>query len=273
VFVGKTGVIGLDFAGTQLWQTSVGTYLNGWGSGSSPLLFDDLVIVNASVESGELVALNKNTGERVWRAEGIESSWSSPHLVHLPDGQVELVLSVEGRLLGFDPATGEALWSCDGIRSYVCPTAVSRDGIVYVTGGRQSQVMAVRAGGRGDVTETHRLWEASAGANVCSPVIDGDYLYWVSDRNQAAYCVNRHTGEILYNERMRGQPYASAVLADDKLYVVTRNEGTLVLAAKPEFELLAHNRFEDRSTFNASPAIAGDSILIRSDRYLYCIRQ
>jgi outer membrane protein assembly factor BamB len=108
---------------------------------------------------------------------------------------------------------------------------------------------------------------------VSSPVIDGDYLYWVSDHNQVAYCLNRHTGEIMYSERMRGQPYASAVLADGKLYVVTRYDGTFVLAAKPEFELLAHNRFEDDSMYNASPAVAGNTVLIRSDHHLFCVRQ
>jgi outer membrane protein assembly factor BamB len=273
VFFGKTGVMALDLDGKPVWQTSVGTDLNGWGSGASPILFGDLLIVNASVESGGLVALDKRTGRQVWRAEGIDNSWSSPHLVDLPDGRVELVMNVEGQVVGFDPATGERLWWCDGIRSYTCPTAVSKDGIVYVTGGRQSRILAVRAGGRGNVTDTHKLWETQAGANVCSPVIHGDYLYWLSDRNQVAYCVNRHSGEVVYSERMRGEAYASAVLAGDKLYIVTRNDGTLVLAAQPEFQLLAHNRFEDRSTFNGSPAVAGDSLLIRSDRFLYRIRQ
>jgi outer membrane protein assembly factor BamB len=273
VFFGKTGVIALDLEGNLLWQTSVGSQTHGWGSGTSPVLYQDLVIVNASVESGKLVALNKATGEIVWQAEGMDSSWNTPHLVSLPQGGVELVVSVQNRLLGFDPATGKQLWSCDAIEDYVCPSVVSQDGIVYVIGGRQSKALAVRAGGRGDVTETHKLWQAQAGANVSSPVIDGDYLYWVSDRNQVAYCLNRHTGEIVYSERMRGQPYASAVLADGKLYVVTRYDGTFVLAAKPEFELLAQNRLEDDSMYNASPAVAGNALLIRSDRHLFCIRR
>jgi outer membrane protein assembly factor BamB len=116
------------------------------------------------------------------------------------------------------------------------------------------------------------MWEADAGANVTSPVISGDYLYWISDRNQVAYCLNRHTGQVVYQERMPAQPYASAVLADGKLYVVTRYEGTYVLAAKPEFELIAQNQFGDESTFNASPAVAGNSLLMRSDRFLYCVQ-
>jgi outer membrane protein assembly factor BamB len=159
VFFGKTGVIALDLEGNLLWQTSVGNQTHGWGSGTSPVLYQDLVIVNASVESGKLVALNKATGEIVWQADGMDSSWNTPHLVSLPQGGVELVVSVRNRLLGFDPATGEQLWSCDAIEDYVCPSVVSQDGIVYAMGGRRSQALAVRAGGRGDVTETHKLWQ------------------------------------------------------------------------------------------------------------------
>jgi outer membrane protein assembly factor BamB len=94
----------------------------------------------------------------------------------------------------------------------------------------------------------------------------------VSDRNQVAYCVRLSDGDVVYEKRVSLQPYASALLADGKVYVVTRRGGTLVLAAKPEFEQLALNKFEsDRSTFNASPIVAHDRLYLRSDRYLYCI--
>ena len=271
VFFGKTGVLAFDLDGQQLWQTSVGTKTHGWGCGTSPVLYKNLVIVNASVESGSLVALNKETGEEVWRAGGMKRSWNTPHLVELENGQQELVVNVISRILAFDPATGESLWQCDGIPDYVCPSVISQDGIVYAIGGRRSRAIAVRAGGRGDVTESHKLWEAQAGANVSSPVIYGDHLYWVSDRNRTAYCLDRSSGEVIYQKRFGGQPYASTVVGDDKLYVVTRYSGTFVLAAKPEFEILAHNQFDDESTFNASPAIAAGKLLIRSDEHLYCI--
>ena len=272
VFFGKTGVLAFDLDGNQLWQADVGSGTHGWGCGTSPILFEDLVIVNASVESGSLVAINKDTGEEVWRAEGMKRSWNTPHIVALENGNHELVVNVIDQILAYDPNTGEQLWSCDAIPDYVCPSLISKDGIVYAIGGRRSLAIAVRAGGRGDVTETHRLWEAKAGANVSSPVIHGDHLYWVSDRNRTAYCVHRDTGEVLYEKRFGGQPYASTVVADDKLYVVTRYSGTFVLAAKPEFEILAHNQFEDESTFNASPVIAAGRLLIRSDEHLYCIQ-
>ena len=173
-------------------------------------------------------------------------------------------MSVKDRILGFDPATGQQLWACDGIRDYVCPSVVSRDGIVYVIGGRQSRAIAVRAGGRGDVTQTHKLWEAKAGANVSSPVIFEDHMYWVSDRNQIAYCVRLSDGEILYAKRFPSQPYASAMLADGNLYIVTRYDGTYVLKANPQFEQLAHNQLDDSSTFNASPVAADGKLALSS---------
>jgi len=271
VFFGKTGVLKFDLQGNQLWQTFVGDGLNGWGCGTSPVLYENLVIVNASVESRSLVALDKETGAEVWRAPGMRSSWNTPHLVALPDGGHELVVSVKDYILGFDPATGEQLWSCDGIQDYVCPSVVSHDGVAYAIGGRSSRAIAVRAGGRGDVTETHKLWEARAGANVASPVVHDGHLYWISDRNQVAYCVRLSDGEVVYSERIRSQPYASAVVGDDKVYVVTRSGGTYVLAAKPEFEQLAYNELDDSSTFNASPVIADGKLFVRSNKYLYCI--
>ncbi|TWU28946.1 outer membrane protein assembly factor BamB family protein [Novipirellula artificiosorum] len=271
VFFGKTGVLKFDLNGKKLWQADVGDKTHGWGSGTSPVLYKNLVIINASVESGSLVAINKANGKEVWRAGGMDSSWNTPHLVDVGGGKQELVVSVKGAILAFDPDTGEPLWNCDGIPDYVCPSAISQEGIVYVIGGRTSRAIAIRAGGRGDVTETHRLWEAKAGANVVSPVIHDGHLYWVSDRNNIAYCVRMDDGEVVYAERFRGQPYASPLVGDGKLYIVTRSGGTYVLAAKPEFEQLAHNELEDRSTFNASPIVDGGKLFLRSDKYLYCI--
>ena len=271
VFFGKSGVMSFDLDGNPRWRSSVGTDTHRWGCGTSPVLFDNLVIVNASVESGDLVAVNKDSGEEVWRTGGMQRSWNTPHLVTLKRGQHELVVSVEGSIRAFDPKTGEELWNCDGIDDYVCPSVISRNDIVYVIGGRESRAIAVRAGGRGDVTGTHRLWEAPVGANVSSPVIHDGHLYWVSDRNKTAYCVSLSDGAVVYRKRFPGQPYASTLVADDKLYVVTRFEGTFVLAAQPEFKELAHNRLDDSSTFNASPIIAGGSLILRSDEYLYCV--
>jgi outer membrane protein assembly factor BamB len=272
VFFGKSGVFKFNRDGEQVWKTSVGTQTHDWGCGTSPVLYRNLVILNASVESDSLVALDKATGREVWRAGGMDSSWNTPHLVDAGGGKQELVVSVKDWILAFDPATGKKLWQCRGIEDYVCPSIVSEKGIVYAIGGRSSRAVAVRAGGKGDVTESHMLWRANAGANVSSPVIHDGHLYWVSDRNQVAYCLRLSDGKVLYEKRVDLQPYASALLADGKIYVVARRGGTLVLAAKPEFERVSLNRLEsDRSTFNASPIVAHDRLYLRSDRHLYCI--
>ena len=271
VFFGKTGVFKFDLHGKKLWQADVGSKTHGWGCGTSPVLFENLVIVNASVESGSLVAIDKDSGDEIWRAKGMNRSWNTPHIVRLDNGQHELVVSVKDFILGFDPKTGSELWRCEGVPDYVCPSVISHDGIAYVIGGRRSLAIAVRAGGRGNVTKTHRVWVEKAGANVTSPIIHDGHLYWVSDRNKVAYCLRMSDGEVVYSERFPDQPYASATAGDGKIYIVTRYGGTYVLAATPEFQQLAHNEVDDESTFNASPVISNGQLLLRSDRFLYCI--
>jgi hypothetical protein len=236
-------------------------------------LYENLVIVNASVESGSLVAIDKSTGKIVWRAGGMDSSWNTPHLVEAPNGEHELAVTVKKWILGFDPKTGNELWRCEAIDDYICPSIVSHKGVLYALGGRSSKTVAVRSGGRGNVMDTHKLWQADVGANVCSPVLHDGHLYWVSDRNRTAYCLRLTDGSVVYSERAGPQPYASALLADGRLYIVTRNGGTLVLAAKPQFEPLASNELEDRSTFNASAITCNGTLILRSDEYLYCIKK
>ena len=119
--------------------------------------------------------------------------------------------------------------------------------------------VAVRLGGRGDVTETHKLWEVNKGSNVSSPIYHDGHLYYVHEKNGIAYCVNAVSNKVVYEERIEPRPgliYASPVLVDGKIYLVSREEGTFVLAAKPEYELIAHNEPLDESVFNGSPAVA-----------------
>ena len=269
VFFGKTGVFKFDLQGKQIWNTSVGSRTHGWGSGTSPVLYKNLVIVNASVESKDLVALDKQSGDEVWRSGGMDSSWNTPHLVKTADGRDELAVTVKDFVLGFDPATGAELWRCDAIADYICPSIVSQDGILYAIGGRRSQAVAIRSGGRGDVTNTHKLWHVKVGANVSSPLIHDGHLYWVSDRNNTAYCLNLKDGSVTFEQKIAAQPYASIMMADNKFYVVTRRGGTLVLAAKPQYQLLAHNKLSDEGQFNASPVVTNDRLILRSDQNLY----
>ncbi len=274
VFFGKSGVFCLDLDGKQLWHVLVGKGTSGWGSATSPVLYKDLLIVNASVESGTLLALDKMTGKEVWRAKNIRSAWNTPVLVTAPSKEVELVVSIENWILGLNPDTGKELWRADGVHRYVCPSVVAHDGVVYAIGGGSTS-LAVKAGGRGDVTKTHVLWHVKRGSNVSSPVYHDGHLYWASDNAGVIYCQDAATGKFVYQERLKppsGLIYASPVLAEGRLYFVSQKNGTYVVAARPKFELLARNVFDDDdSRANASIAVSDGQLLLRTDRNLYCI--
>ena len=180
-YFGKTGAVAVDIDdGKLLWQADCGSKTHGFGTGASPVLFEDTMIVNAGVESGKLVALNKKTGEEVWQGGNINAAWNTPLLVKAGDRH-ELIVSMKNRVVAYDPKTGVDLWHCDAIKDYVCPSAIAHNGVIYAIGGRGRVGVAVRAGGKGDVTETHRLYELKRGSNVSSPVYHEGRLYWAHE--------------------------------------------------------------------------------------------
>lgn len=275
VFFGKSGAMAFDHDGKQLWHADVGSKTHNWGSAASPVLYKDLVFINASVESESLVALDRKTGEEKWRAPKIREAWNTPLVVTAASGRQELIVATQGRVLAFNPDTGEELWSCKtDIGWYMVPSVIAVDGVVYCLGGRSGTAgLAVRTGGSGDVTETHRLWTSQKGSNVSSPVFHAGHLYWMHESRGIAYCAKAETGETVYEQRLErgGQSYSAAILADGRVYYLTREGRTFVVAAKPEFEQLAVNDLGDRSIFNGSFAVAGDRLLVRSDKFLYCL--
>jgi hypothetical protein len=276
-FFGRSGVVAYDFEGKELWRAAVAPdpRTHGFGSASSPVLHDDLVIVPASIECESIVAFDKLTGAEVWRApaQGYGEWWGTPIVVE-SGGQADVVVSVPGELWGLNPKTGKLRWYAETFAERnICPSAVAASGVVYAIGGRQAASAAVKLGGRGDVSKTHVAWKGSQGSYVTSPVIHAGHLYWVNDRGVAT-CVSVETGAEVNSRRLEGAGgvYASALLAEGRLYVVTRRNGTLVLEAKPEMAQLAHNKLAaDSSQFNASPAVADGRIYLRSDRYFYAI--
>lgn len=274
-FFGKTGVFAYDHEGKQLWQADVGSKTHGWGTSASPVLYKDLVLINASVESESLVALDRKTGKERWRAPKIVESWNTPVVVINVDGNPELVIATQGSIQAFDPETGKQLWTCaTDIGWYMVPSLVADQGIVFCLGGRSGVAsLAVKTGGKGDVTKTHRLWTSFKGSNVSSPVFHDGHVYWMNDNLGIAYCAKADSGEIVYEQRMNrsGQVYASPLLADGRVYYLTREGKAFVVAAKPEFEELAVNDLNDGSLFNGSFAVDGSRLLVRSDKFLYAI--
>jgi outer membrane protein assembly factor BamB len=274
VFCGKSGVYAFDLAGKEVWHADVGDQLHGWGSAASPMLAGDLLIVNASVESQSLYAFNKESGREVWRARGIKESWNAPILVSAGGGESELVVAIMGSVLGLDPTTGNQRWTCDtDIPWYMVPGLVSDGKSVYCIGGRSGGGLAVRLGGSGNVTKSHRTWWINKGSNVPSPILHEGKLYWAHENNAVVYCADAETGDIVYEERLQraGQIYASPLLGDGKLYYTTRDGKTFAVSVGPKFEVLAVNDLGDRSAFNATGAIADGRLFLRSDKFLYCI--
>ncbi|MAG57957.1 MAG: serine/threonine protein kinase [Planctomycetes bacterium] len=276
VFFGKSGVFAYDLDGKQKWWADVGTGSSQWktGSGSSPALWGNLLFVNASDESHSLRALDKRTGKEVWKreTEAMDQAYATPVVVGQGDGAV-LVLAILGRIWGLDPKTGEMRWSVKTVTGgALVPTIISDGSVIYSFGGRtRLQSYAVRLGGEGDVSKTHVAWSSRYGAYVCTPVLHQGHLYWV-DRRGAAFCAEAKTGKLVYRERLEGSFYASPVLIGDKIYAVSRDNGTFILAARPKFELLKHNQLKkDESLFDGTPAVSGGLLYLRSRQFLYCI--
>jgi outer membrane protein assembly factor BamB len=287
VMFGKSGLYAFDLNGTELWNKNLGTNSdpNKWGNGASPVLYKDLVIINAGIEGHAIVALKQGNGDEVWRIndEKFTGCWSTPILVDV-DGHSELVFSMPGKILGVNPDNGERLWSAKSpIDATVCSSPVQRNGVVFAMGGLGGVAIAIKCGGKGDVSETHKLWQQPLRSGIDTPVVVGDHLYWTA--RGAAFCASCETGELIYKQDLapraeappgqRQSPtgdYASPVTVGDAIYMVLRSGKTHVFKAGAKFERLGTNEFAgDVGPFNASPAVSDGQLFVRSDSMLYCI--
>ena len=181
---------------------------------------------------------------------------------------------MKGHVLGLHPATGKQLWEYTLDDDGPCSTPIVQDGVVYAAfGGSKKTMLAIRAGGRGNVNESHLVWKQDVGSNIPSPVLHEGRIFDVDNRGRAV-CLDAETGEVLYRARLPkpGLIYASPLAAGKQIYVVTRRRGTYVLPSSAEFEVLAQNKFtEDKTQCNGSPAVSDGRLYLRSDKMLYCI--
>jgi outer membrane protein assembly factor BamB len=278
-FFGKSGVFAYDLEGNELWNVGVGTSSSNrrWGSAASLIVHGDSVIVNASEESRSIRSLDRKTGKENWKTEAdlLELAYGTPNIVKNGDREL-LVLAVPQEVWALNPANGKLAWFCETkLPGNVSPSINTANGMIYVTGGYPATgSVAFKAEGKGDIT-SKITWTSRDASYVASPVLHEGHLYWIDDKG-VAFCANAETGKTVYRERLvggGGRPvYASPVLCDGKLFIPSRWEGVYVIAAKPEFELLAENRFpDDKSDFNGTPAISGRQMFLRSDQALYCI--
>ncbi len=297
VFLGKTGVIAYDFEGNEKWRQSVGTGSGRarWGSAASPILYQsdqmNLLIVTAAEESESLVAFDTKTGKQVWKSEAasLSGTWSTPNLVELDD-RTDLVLTVPGEIWGMNPETGKLRWysrgSGDGTTSS-SPLVV--DDVVYAIGGRGGETIAVRAGGKGDVNESHIVWEAGISGRFSTPIAYQGHLYVYTDGRISAY--DLQTGERVGQSRLpssdsdrrsgsgaspqRGRfgniDYSTPVIADGKLIVPTNKGQFHVITATPELDVIATNQLTDDTGFASSPAVSEGRLYLRSGGTVYCV--
>jgi outer membrane protein assembly factor BamB len=190
-------------------------------------------------------------------------------------GRTEIVITGGDVVTGHDPATGKELWRSSGLnpgndpwyRIVASPLAV--DGLV-IAPTRRKPMLALKGGGRGDVTSSHRVWSYDAGPDVPTPATDGTLLYVLDDKGLVS-CLDVKTGQVLYGpQRIAPGTYsASPVVADGKVYAISEEGLTTVLKAGPKFEVLGENALGD--TTLATPAVAGGQIFIRTAKKLYCV--
>jgi outer membrane protein assembly factor BamB len=279
---GSAGLFAYDLAGKELWRRELGKFHHIWGNASSPVIAGDLCFVNCGPgERTFLLALEKKTGKPVWQVDvagGLEGgsastwtgSWSTPVLTRA-GGREELLVSFPHRLRSYDPAVGRELWSCEGLGNLVYTSPLAVEETVVAMSGFTGPAFAVRRGGSGDVTGSHRLWrQERAEQRIGSGVITGGHVFLVTDPG-IAECIELLTGKMVWRERVSGQCWSSVVLSEGKLYVPDHRGDCHVFRASPEkFERLAQNKLGE--LIRASFAVSDGEIFIRTYQHLWCIR-
>lgn len=280
-----------DLKGKELWsrdiQKDYGQFGLNWGYASSPLLHEGDLFVQVlhgmkTDDPSYVMRIAGKTGKTLWKVNRptdaiTESpdSYTTPAL--LKHGtSTEIVISGGDVVTGHDPASGKELWRMNGLnpqnnpfyRIIASPLVV---GEIIIAPTRERPMLAIKAGGRGDITKTHRLWSFDNGPDVPTPVSDGKLLYTVTDRG-VAYALDVQTGKVVYGpQRLKPDSYSSSpVLADGRIYVTSENEGlTSVYTAGPKFELLAENPLNDYCL--SSPAMSEGQIFLRTTGHLWAI--
>ena len=280
VSFGSRGIYCYDLTGQLQWKRDLGDMRTryGWGEGASPVVHDDWLIVNWDHEDDSFItAMDAATGQTRWKVDRPDeaSSWATP-LVVQHAGRTQVVVNGTGRARGYDLKTGQVIWQCGGqtVNVIPCPVAVS-DFVVCMSGYRGQAAYAIPLNARGDLTDSDRIrWNYHRGTPyVPSPLAYGDLLYFTRSNSAVMSCLDIHTGQpVIEGQRLSGLDnlYASPAGAAGRIYFAGRDGTTLVIKHGTEFEVLAVNKLDD--PIDASPAIVGDQLFLRSRKYLYCIQ-
>jgi len=282
VFFGTGDLFCVDLEGNQKWHRSLATeygkFENRFSATSSPLIYEDQVILQCDhYGPSYLVAIDRRTGKDTWKEDrpGKWLSWSSPQLIRVDKpgkGQPAAELVVTGSLSidGLDPRSGTPLWTVGGMRRECIPTPVVAGNLLYAVSGPKGPSLAVRPGGRGDVTGTHVLWENPRGAPfVPSPILVGDYYYLVDDQGITT-CLRVDNGERVWQKRLPGAYTASPVATGSHIFFTSESgETTVIKAHVSTYEEVRRNELGE-AVF-ASAAMTSKQLLIRTTGHLWCI--
>ena len=277
-FFGAEGLYAYDFDGKLKWKADLGKLgTQGMGTGTSPVVYDNLVIMQCDEENGDrsfIAALDKRTGKEVWRVpRKVQVSWSTPVLVKTAK-RTELVTSGTEAVIAYDPATGKELWRAKGVESNAIPSPVFTNEMVYVSAGFPAKIAyGIRVGASGDVTGTPNIaWKYEKGtAYVPSPILYGDYLYLMTDKGILT-CLDAKTGKLVYEGGRVPIPSsftASPIAFDGKILLTSEDGDTYVVKAGPEHSVIRTNSVGE--PVYASPAVADGKIFIRGEKHLYAI--
>jgi outer membrane protein assembly factor BamB len=279
-YFGTEGLYCYDFDGKLVWKATPGQIATlGMGPGTSPVLFENMVILQCDEDNGDksfITALDKKTGKEVWRTpRKIQVSWSTPLIVR-GSQRTELITSGNELIISYDPKTGKELWRTKGLESNAIPTPVAANGMVFVYAGFPvKRTLAIKLGASGDITASKNIvWQYDKGtAYVPSSIVYGDYLYLMSDRGILT-CLDENTGKIVYEGGRVPIPAtftASPVAFDGKILLTSEDGDTFIIKAGPKHEVIATNSIAE--PVFASPAISDGMIFLRGEKNLYCIGQ
>jgi outer membrane protein assembly factor BamB len=277
-YFGSRGMHCYDMDGNLKWEKDFGKMhtKNSFGEGSSPALYGDIIVMYWDQEGTDFIAaFDKNTGKELWRQPRDEGTgWSTPLIVDYA-GRQQVIVNATRKVRSYDLATGKEVWECGGQTANAIPTPVAFDGVVYVTSGfRGSALEAIKMDHTGDVTGTDAiLWSHNKDTPyVPSPLLVDNLIYVIDANNAILSCFDSLTGKPQFeHERLEGlySVYASPVEAGDRVYVLGREGGCVVLKKGPAPEILATNKLDDPT--DASMALVGREIFIRGHHNLYCI--
>jgi outer membrane protein assembly factor BamB len=273
VYFGAFGTACLTQSGEIVWKTRL-AYDNGQhGPGGSPVLYEDLLIVSCDGRDTQyVVAIDKRSGRVRWKKprKGYQA-YATPLIIRTPTDD-QIVSPGAFQAISYEPRTGKEIWRVQYDRGFSnVPRPVYGNGLAFIcTGFQQPSLLAVRVNGRGDVTKTHIAWTLDRGVPLTpSPLLVGEELYMVNDTGIAA-CVDAQTGKERWRVRLGGNHSASPIYADGRIYFLSEEGESVVIARGTQFKILATNQLNARTL--ASMAISHGAIFIRTQTHLYCLK-